>query len=247
MCAVVVYLGTQYVPPGVVTPAATYKISGYVYTGGTPLSGVDITLDGQSDTTDANGYYEFTGLEGNKSYSLATSKSGYESSSVAVQLGTQDKQAEDITLKTAEITLPLAAIKSALATQEGVSTDNVELYFTVQAAQTDNYATGAVINRQKSMVIFYLESTAGITIVDNYTAETPDEQAAMENLAEKQILSRYSHGYRIVPFNIVKQDSTYTFDYYDDYDMWLKRWGFGTAVIDENGDVPEENMIHSWI
>lgn len=244
MCAVVVFLGAQYVAPA----AATYKISGYVKTsGGIALPSATVTLDGKSAITDSNGYYEFTGLEGNKSYSLAVSSSGYESSSATVQLGTQNEQADDITLKIAEVTKPLAAIKSALATQESVSTDNVKLYFCEQAAVSDNWAAGAVINQQKSMVIFYLESTGGVTVENSYTAATTDEQSVMSTLAEKQIFSRFTNN-EIVPFNIVKQGSTYTFDYYDGYvGYYQQQWGFGTAVMDENGDVPEDNMTHAWI
>lgn len=242
MCVVVVYLGMQYVPPA----AETYKISGYVKTDGVALPDVTMTLDRKSAITDSTGYYEFTGLEGNKSYVLAVSKSGYENYNTTVQLGTQDKQIDDITLKTAGVEMPLAAIKSALATQEGVSADNVELYFCVQAAETDNYAAGAVINRQKSRMIFYLESTDEVTVVYSYTATTADEQSAMNTLAQKYTLSRFT-GNRIVPFNLVKQDSTYTFGYYDGYDMYLKRWGFGSAVLDADGNIPEENMTHAWI
>ncbi len=244
MCVVVVYLGMQYAPPAVVTPA-TYKISGYVYTDGAALEGVQVVLDGKTTYTNSSGYYEFTGLTGNKSYSLATSKSGYEDYSTTVQLGTQDKQAEDVPVKTVSITAPLSAIKSAI-TDMGVSTDNVEIYWAVQAAETDNWAAGAVVNQQKSMLVFYLESTGTLSVENSYDATTADEQSAMSTLAGKTVLSRYTN-YRIVPFDIVKQDNTYTFDYYHGYDKSFKWWRTGTAVMDENGNVPEDNMEDGWI
>lgn len=238
-----------YVPPAGEEEegAATYKISGYVKdSDGSVLEGVKVVLDGKTQYTDTSGYYEFTGLEGNKSYSLATSKSGYEDHSTTVQLGTQDKQADDISVKTESVAAPQSAIKSAIATQYTVSTDNVEIYWWAQAAETDNWAAGAVVNEQKSVVVFYLESADGLTVENSYDAATGDEQTAMSTLAGKTVLSRYTSK-RIVPFNIVKQDSTYTFDYYHGYDGILKKWRVGAAVMDENGDVPEDNMTDGWI
>ena len=62
------------------TPVAgTYTISGTVTSGGAGLSGVTINLTGAatlSTTTNANGYYSFTGLV-NGNYTITPSKSGY--------------------------------------------------------------------------------------------------------------------------------------------------------------------------
>ena len=58
---------------------STYTISGTVTSGGAGLSGVTITLSGAatlSTTTNANGYYSFSGLA-NGQYTITPSKSGY--------------------------------------------------------------------------------------------------------------------------------------------------------------------------
>lgn len=239
VCAVAVYLGTQYAPP----PAETYKISGYAKTDTTALSGATVTLDGKSTTTDANGYYEFTGLEANKSYELAVSISGYESYSETVQLGTEDKQVSDITLK--EVEMPLTEIKNAIASREGVSSDNVSLYFCVQAAPTDNFAVGAVISERTSVVFIYTESTSTIAEENKYTATTSDEIQGMSALAAKETLSRFT-GNRIVPFDMVKTDGAYNFNYYDGWKgLYLPGWGYGDATLDENGEVAL--ISHGWI
>jgi hypothetical protein len=204
VCAVVVFLSLQYTPPS----AAGYKISGYVKTGGTALSGATVTLDASTTTTDANGYYEFTGLTGNNSYALSISKTGYESYSGTVQLETEDKVISDITLKSTEVAMPLTEIKSALATRESVSTDNVEIYFCDPADDSDNYAAGAVINRQYSVVFFYTQSTGGIVEENMYTP-TADEIAGMNIVVTKQPTSRWIVDSKIVPFNIVNKGAAY--------------------------------------
>lgn len=239
ICAVVIYLRTQYAPAG-------YKISGYVKTDGTALPGATVTVGGKSATTDSNGYYEITGLEGNKSYTLTVSKLGYESYSATIQLGTQDKQLDEIILKILEVEMPLTAIRNALAIREGVPVDNVELYFCVKAAETDNFAIGAIINNRKSIVFFYIESTNTITAENEYTATTSDEQAVMDKFVVKKPISKFT-GHKIVPFTFVKRGTAYSFNYYDGYDMYLRRWGFGTANMDAAGNIPPENMTHSWI
>ncbi len=240
---VAVYFVMQY------APAAAYKVSGYVKTDGTALPGVSVTLDGKSATTDANGYYEFTGLEGDKSYTLVVSKSGYESYSANIQVGTQDKVVDEISLKTEEIAMPLAAIRSALATREGVSTSSVELYFCVQAAETDNYAVGAVIDNQKSIVFIYVESTSTIVVENEDDMTTSDEQEAMAKFIVKKPLSRVT-GHKMVPFNFVKKGNAYSFNYYDGWEgpyPWTRYWGFGVATMDADGNIPENNMTHTWI
>jgi len=237
--AVAVYLAVR--GPGV----ATYKVTGYVKTDGTALPDATVTIDGKSAVTDSNGYYEVTGLEGNKSYALTVGKTGYEGSGASVQVGSQDAQVADISLKAAGVTLPLTAIKSALATQEGVSADNVDICFCVAAAQTDNYAVGAVVSRQKSLVFFYKESTSGITVENQYTA-TGAALTAMTTITTKQTISRFT-GYKIVPFDITQKGAAYAFNYFDGYDGILQRWGFGTANLDAAGNIPENMMTHSWI
>ena len=53
----------------------TYSISGYVSMGGNAMSGVEISTQGQSTTTDEFGYYYFAGLVGNGEISI--SREGY--------------------------------------------------------------------------------------------------------------------------------------------------------------------------
>lgn len=236
---VAVYLGIR--GPGV----TTYRVSGYVKTDGTALPGATVTIDGKSAMTNSDGYYEIAGLEGNKSYALIVSKTGYENTSAVVQVGSQDVQADNINLKAAEVALPLTAITSALAAQEDVSADNVDIYFCVAAAQTDNYAVGAVVNKQKSLVFFYIESSGEITVENQYTA-TDNVLAAMTTITTKQTISRFT-GYRIVPFNITQKGAAYSFNYFDGYDEILRRWGFGTATLGADGNIALENMIHTWI
>lgn len=239
VCTVVAVYFVQYAPP-----AKTYRLSGYVKTDGVALAGVTATLDGRSAVTNANGYYEFASLEGNKSYSLSVTKSGYESHSETVQLVVEDKQVSDIALKAVGVEMPLTEITNALASGEGVSAENVEFHFYVQAAENDNFAVGAVISGQKSIVFIYDNRTGGITIENEYTATTSDELQAMSIIVLKKPTSPYAEDYRghlnvniIVPFNFVKTDGAYTFDYYDGYDMYLQRWGRGSATLHENGEV----------
>jgi len=242
VCVVAVFLGLQYTP----SSAGGYKISGYVKSGGTALSGATVTLGGSTATTDANGYYEFTGLTGSSSYTLSISKTGYESYSGTVQLGTEDKVVSDITVKSVEAEMPLTEIKSALATRESVSADNVEVYFCVLADESDNYATGAVINEQDSVVFIYTESTGGIVEENSYTPTTAAELAGMDIVVTKQPISRWT-GYKVVPLDISSKGTGYSFNYYDGYDSILKMWGFGTANINSSGNIPDENMTHTWI
>ncbi len=248
---VAVYLSMQYAPSAV----GTYKISGYVKTDGVALSEAAITLDGESTTTDSSGYFEFTGLESNKSYALSVSKSGYESYNTTILLETQDLQFSEISLKAEGIEMPLAAIKSAVATREGVSTDNVEVYFCVPSERVDNenFAAGVVVSDQKSIVFIY-NQTAGTIIVENeYTASTSDELQAMSTIALKDVASPYAQDHlghfnvnKIVPFGIVKTNGSYTFDYYDGYVEYpVDLWGHGTATLSASGDVTF--TTHEWI
>jgi len=242
VCAVVVFLAVQYTPP---SAAGNYKISGNVKTSGAALSGATVTLNAQTTTTDANGYYEFTGLAGNSSYTLSVSKSGYENYSGTVQVGTGNTAVSDITLKATEVTAPSAAIKSALATMESTSSENVDIYFSMPASESDNFAVGAVVNRRVSVVFIYTESTGGISVENRYVPTTADELAGMNIIVTKQPLSRYVTNSKIVPSNFVKKGAAYSFNYYDGYYPYINQWGFGTANINASGDIPEENMTHT--
>jgi len=121
----------------------------------------------------------------------------------------------------------------------------VDICFCVAAAQTDNYAVGAVVSRQKSLVFFYVESTSGITVENQYTA-TGAALTAMTTITTKQTISRFT-GYKIVPFDITQKGASYAFNYFDGYDGILQRWGFGIANLDAAGNIPENMMTHSWI
>ncbi len=251
ICVAAIYLGTR--PPEVTPPEVTYKIYGYVKTDGVAVAGATVTLDGQSATTDSSGYYEFIGLEGDESYSLSVTKSGYESHSETVQLGVEDKQVSEITLKEVGVEMPLTEITNALASREGVSAENVELYFCVRAAENDNFAVGAVVSEQNSIVFIYDNRTGGITVENEYTATTSDELQAMSIIVSKKPTSPYAEDHlghlnvnKIVPFNFVKTDSTYTFDYYDGWKgIYIPGWGFGNAIIDADNNV--SILTHGWI
>lgn len=66
--------------------------------------------------------------------------------------------------------------------------------------ENDNYAVGAVVDNQKSIVFIYVESTNTIvTPVENeYTVTTGDEQTAMAKFIVKKPLSRIT-GHKMVP------------------------------------------------
>jgi hypothetical protein len=94
-----------------VTPAPTYKVFGWVKSEGVPVADAQVTLDGQSTTTDVNGYYEFRGLEGNRSYTVEVNAEGYKSYSKAVSVGTADEQLDVSLVKEAEVgILPIAIV-----------------------------------------------------------------------------------------------------------------------------------------
>lgn len=154
------------------------------------------------------------------------------------------------------VEMPLARVKAAVASREGVSQDNVEVYFCVPAELTENkkFAAGVVVNNQKSIVFIYDNSTNTILLpVENeYTATTSDELQVMSTIARKDVTSPYAQDHlghfnanKIVPFGIVKMGNAYTFDYYDGYAMSpLDFWGHGRATF-ENGQV--SFVTHEWI
>ena len=153
------------------------------------------------------------------------------------------------------VEMPLARVKSAVASREGVSQDNVDVYFCVPAEyiENENFAVGVVVNNQKSIVFLYDNSTNEITVENEYTAGTSDELQAMSTIILKNVTSPYAQDYlgrfsvnKIVPFGIVKVGSTYTFSYYDGYAGYpVNSWGYGGAGLDENGQVSIIN--HAWI
>ena len=66
------------------------NISGYVKFKNVPIAGAKVTLDGHSTTTDENGYYEFSELEENKTYTIIVSASGYETYSETVFISSEN-------------------------------------------------------------------------------------------------------------------------------------------------------------
>jgi len=80
----------------------TYNISGHVKSAGVPVAGATVTVDGQSTTTDENGYFQISGLENNKSYNLTVSATGYSTYSGTVSVGTPDEELADINITEAE-------------------------------------------------------------------------------------------------------------------------------------------------
>jgi hypothetical protein len=77
---------------------------------GVPVVNAQVTLDGQSTTTDENGYYEFAGLEGNRSYTIEVSAEGYESYSKTVSVGVADERSDVSLVKEAEVGIGPIAI-----------------------------------------------------------------------------------------------------------------------------------------
>lgn len=154
------------------------------------------------------------------------------------------------------IEMPLTQVKAAVATRESASQDNVEVYFCVQAEriENDNFAAGVVVNSQKSIVLIYDNGTGTIVSVENeYTASTSDEIQAMSTLVLKGTTSPYAQNClgsyntnKIVPFGITKNGTTYSFSYYDGYNMDpLNQWGQGTAELYDNGEV--SILTHFWV
>ena len=99
-------------PGPTVTPA--YKVFGWVKSGGTAIAGAQVKLDGRSTTTDENGYYEFTGLEGNKSYDIAVSAQGYGTCTGTTSVGAADVQSNIDLVKVAEAPILLIAVALAV-------------------------------------------------------------------------------------------------------------------------------------
>lgn len=159
--------------------------------------------------------------------------------------GGGENQPEGLEKPTVE--MPLAEVRAAIASREGVSQEHVEVYFCVHAdtAENENFAAGAVVDNQKSIVFIYDNATGAISVKDEYSATTSDDLTAMGIVAQKRPTSRFT-GNKVVPFDFVKDGATYSFNYYDGYDAYLGSWGFGTAIIDDAGAVPRENMTHTW-
>jgi hypothetical protein len=152
------------------------------------------------------------------------------------------------------VEMPLARVKAAVASRDGVPQENVEVYFCVPAETVENkkFAAGVVVNTQKSIVFIYDNSTNTITSVENEYTAASDELQAMSVISLKGITSPFAQDYlkhfnanKIVPFGIVKSGGAYTFDYYDGYDAYpMDRWGRGKAVL-ENGQV--SFISHEWM
>jgi len=80
----------------------TYKIYGYVTSNGEPVQGATVSLDGQSVTTDQEGYYEFSGLEAYHTYTIQVSAEGYQTYSESVFVGEEDKSLDIALSKSVE-------------------------------------------------------------------------------------------------------------------------------------------------
>jgi hypothetical protein len=134
--------------------------------------------------------------------------------------------------KPASIEMPIEAITIALATSEGVSTDNVEVQFCELSSETDNdhFAVGAIVTGNKSIVFSFENSTGQITEENSYTASGDEVQAVA--ILEKQ-LSKFT-GNKIVPGWFESEPGGYSFKYYDGYSARFQRWlwGVGTVNLD---------------
>lgn len=169
--------------------------------------------------------------------------------------GGENENQPPVTPEKPTLEMPLARVKSAIASSEGVSQDSVEVYFCVLAedVENENFAAGVVVNNQKSIVFIYDNLTNEVVVENEYTAGTTDEQQAMSTIALKDVTSPYAQDHlgrfsinKIVPFGIVKVGNTYTFSYYDGYAIYpVDLWGHGSAVIDASGEV--SFVTHEWI
>jgi hypothetical protein len=136
--------------------------------------------------------------------------------------------------KTGYLEMPVQEIKNALATSEGVSTDNVEIQFCGLASEADNnhFATGAIVSGSKSIVLMFDNSTGQISVENEYTASTADELSAIS--ITKRELSKWT-GNKIVAGWFQSATGGYTFMFYDGYALRPQRgWlvGFGTVYLD---------------
>jgi inhibitor of cysteine peptidase len=129
----------------------TYSISGKVMAGGTPLSGVNITLSGVTNkvtTTNANGDYTLT-IVGNGNYVVAPSKAGYTFSPVnrPVTVNGADVAGQDFTGTTYSISgkvmaggVPLSGVTIALSgTMSKTTTTNASGDYTLTVVGNGNY------------------------------------------------------------------------------------------------------------
>ncbi len=120
-------------------PAPTYSISGTVTSGGSPLSGVTITLSGAASsttTTDGSGNYGFTGLA-NGSYTIIPSKAGYAftPSSRSVTLNGADVTGQGFTGNTvisAPTNLTATAVSSSQINLSWTDNSNDETGFKIE-------------------------------------------------------------------------------------------------------------------
>lgn len=139
--------------------------------------------------------------------------------------------------KPPSIEMPIGEITSALATMEGVSTDNVEVQFCVVSSEMDNdhFAVGAIVTGNKSIVFFFENSTGQITEENSYTASGDEVQAVA--ILEKQLSK--DTGNKIVPGWFQSVAGGYSFKYYDGYSTRFQRWiwGRGTVNLDNRSVV----------
>ena len=141
--------------------------------------------------------------------------------------------------------MPLQEIKNALATSEGVSTDNVEIQFCELASEVDNnhFAAGAIVSGNKSIVLFFDNSTSQITEENSYIASPVDEISAIS--ITKKELSKWT-GNKIVAGWFQSATGGYTFMFYDGYSVRFQCWlfGYGTVYIDNLDVVLYSHFSH---
>jgi len=115
----------------------THKISGYIKSEGVPVAGATVTADGKSAMTSDNGYFEINGLEGNKSYNLTVSATGYGTYSRTVSVGTADNALADISITKAE-------------EGEGAApSDGTSIIYVIMGVAVIAIAAGAILLRRR--------------------------------------------------------------------------------------------------
>jgi len=116
-----------------------------------------------------------------------------------------------------------------IATEKGVSKENVKICFIVQTENTDIFAVGAITKAGGSLLFFYDNSLRDVMSgkVDNTTTTVEEFQAF--NMVAGEI-SPWTGNY-LVPYDFTKQDNRFIFVYCDGYSTFLARWSEGMASI----------------
>lgn len=172
---------------GTTTPT-TYSISGQVTSNGTGLSGVSITLSGDSSdttTTDSAGNYSFSGLS-NGSYMVTPSLTGYtfDPTSRNVTISGQNETGIDFSASEADTTAPSApeGLFGVIADLEGTSLDMLLMWVPNNESDVKGYNVYRMIGASdyqnlNSDLVVEQEGPIGLIL---YFADTTFNEASTE-------------------------------------------------------------------